>query len=261
MTLVIGYHLAYPDQSAEGMSMRIFLIILMMSMFPLAYVDAAISTCREPMALFDKFGLQVLLMHSIFLTIRAITQQVQGEFDIFNNWQNIGGSFVSFIALGVGFHDQLTDPRHYRSVGILYGMALFASLVTVKLSPDLTFDFMRIIESISEYGEVLAFVPAALVIFSESKKDSAQTLTSEASKRRTLALSFFTVGFYFFEDMITMLLTAMSSRFESAAHLLHFALLVDFGVYVISYAFNPDGTTGTMLTRGFEAMVGASEMV
>lgn len=261
MLLVIGYHIAFPEQSAEGMSMRIFLIILMLSMFPLAYVDACISTCKEPMALFDKFGLEVLLMHSIFLTLRAATQQIIGEFDIFNNYQNIGGAFMSYIALGIGFHDQLADPRHYRFVGILYGMALAAALVTVKLSPDLSFDIVRIVESVSEYGEVLAFLPAAWVIFTESKKDSAHSATSEASKRRTLALSFFTVGFYFFEDMFTTLLTAMSSRFESLAHLLHFALLVDFGVYVISSAFNPDGNRGTMLTRFGEAILPASEMV
>merc|ERR1712014_77742 len=105
------------------------------------------------MALFDKFGMQVLLMHSIFLTIRAATIQLKGDFDIFNNYQNIGGSIASYIALRIGFRDQLSDLGHYRAVGILYLLACLAALVTVNVLPDMEVDFARILKSVSDYGE------------------------------------------------------------------------------------------------------------
>merc|ERR1712113_1310772 len=121
--------------------------------------------------------------------------------------------------------------------------------MTVAMSPDLDWKYTDLLDTTSEYGEILAWVPAGYIVFTESKKDESLITCSENSKRRTLALAFFTVGFYVLEDLVTMCLTATSYGVEAAAHLLHFALLVDFGVYVVLDAFNPKQNHNTMLSQ------------
>jgi hypothetical protein len=246
--LVIAYHVIFPEKDGDAAGMKAFLIILMMSMFPLAYLDATISKCRNPMALFDKFGLQVILMHSLFLTTRAISQTISGETDIFNNKGNIVGAIASFVALIIGFHDQLGDIFRYGPVAALYLLAFGVALVTVMFSPDLTWNFIPLADVTSEYGEVLAWLPAAWVVFMDGMKDELKPAKSEMAKRRTLSLAFFIVGFYVVEDLVTMFLTATSAGFEAFAHLLHFALLVDFGLYVILDAFDPEKGHNTVLS-------------
>merc|ERR1719183_1062480 len=119
-------------------------------------------------------------------------------------------------------------------------MALLAAVGTIAATSDMSFSLFTLVDSVSEYGEVLAFVPAAFVILRDSKKDDKiQAVPPEVSRRRALASTIFTVVFYFFEDLVTMFLTAWSSPFEAIAHILHFLLLVDFGVFMILYAYNP----------------------
>lgn len=256
-TLVVLHHIMYmTEENSHHQITRAFLIVLVMTMMPLAYVDATISRCNDPIALLHKFGIQVVLMHAVFLSLRATSRSIAEMGDIFDNKGNMAGTLGAWITLVVGFREQLADIKQYLEVGVLYLLAFLAGAVTIKLSPHIPFSFWFVVDSASDYGEVLAFVPAAWIIFrSQSKKDEETAkVAPEVSTRRALSLTLLTVGFYVVEDVVTMFLTARTSPFEAFAHALHFFLLVDFGMFMISYARNPDQSQGTMLTRFGEAL-------
>lgn len=252
--LVVAYHVMFEREE----HIQAFLIVVLMTMLPLAYVDANISKCNDPMAIFHSWGLKVTLMHAGFLILRAFvmssTDIVQ---DIFANKSNILGSLGAVSAILLGFHKQLEQVPFYFDLGVLILMAFTAGIVTLCLNFGFTyfahfhFHPAEIGSMTSDYMEVLAFFPAAWTVFREGKKDSKPVSVDETEyKRNAVAFGAMVIGFYTIEDMVTAMLTIQASPFEAIAHVLHYLLLVDLGVYVISTAYDPSHQSrGTVLTR------------
>lgn len=255
----VYYRLSYHVLFERNEQVHAFLIVLLMTMLPLAYVDANISGCDDPIAIFHQFGLKVLMMHAAFLMIRSVTMlSSDAILDIFNGRLNMAGSVASCIAMCMGFQKQMFEFRRNADVVLLLVLALLTALVTMFMSGS--FDYhMRMghmfaieLSSItSDYIEVLSFVPAALVLFKSSKKEAKfEDVEEHEYKRNALAFGSLVVGFYLVEDFVTACLTVRDSPFEALAHILHFLLLVDLGVFLVASAYDPENRArGTMMSR------------
>lgn len=250
--MIVSYHLMFGRNDPE---FHVFLIAVVMTMLPLSYLDATISQCPNPNAMFRKFGFKVLLMHALFLTIRAISMMSpMVPPDTFNNWGNKGGAVAAWVALGVGYTKQLATIQQHLDVLILVAMALVAAVATETMGwggwNSIWMAPSRLGSEMSTYLEVLAFVPGALAVIRFGKKDAKpDEIDPQEHKMNALAFGLLVVGFYFVEDVVTACKAVQRHElpFEAVAHLLHFAVLADFGFYVIASAFDPQGTRSTML--------------
>jgi len=249
--MIVTYHLTFGRNDTE---FHAFLVAVVMTMVPLAYVDATICQCPHPNAIFRKFGFQVLLMHALFLSIRALSM-ASGyvALDTFNNWGNIIGAIGSWIALAVGYTKQLATIQRHIDVLVLVAMALAVSVATEVFGWGRMYYMMsysRLASEWSTYLEVLAFVPGALAVIRFGKKDAKpEEIDPQEYKKNALAFGILVLGFYFIEDVVTACKAVRRNEipFEAVAHMLHFAVLADFGVFVIGSAFDPQGARSTML--------------
>lgn len=248
--MILTYHFVFEKKDPN---FQVFLIVVVMTMLPLSYVDATISNLADPHAIFRKFGLKVLLMHALFLTIRALSMSSEMvPSDTFNNWGNITGAVSAWIAIVVGYAKQLADARQYIDVFVLVALAFAAAQATELVANGSLLMHPALIGSVtSDYIEVLAFMPGALAIIRYGKKDEKpEEVDPQEFRLSTLAFGALVVGFYVIEDVVTacMNFTHHELPFESIAHILHFVVLADFGFYVIASAFDPHNTKrGTML--------------
>jgi len=251
--LVVSYHFLFERDD----QVHAFLIVLLMTMLPLAYADARISNCDDPMAIFHQFGLKVVVMHAAFLILRSVimfTSDVAP--DIFDGKLNIAGSVMACVAVVAGFHKQLSDLPRSIDIAVLLALAMLTAVITMLVSGSGVshwgkMEYVGLSLGFTDYIEVLSFVPAALVIFRSAKKDAKTAEVDEHEyKRNALAFGVFLVGFYLVEDMVTACLTLFKEPFEAFAHILHFLLLLDLGVFVITSAYDPENRTrGTMMSR------------
>lgn len=253
LLLVLTYHMLFEHDE----QVHAFLIVLLMTMLPLAYVDARISSCDNPMAVFHQFGLKVVVMHAAFLILRSFIMALSSTIlDVFNGKLNMVGSVVVCVAIVTGFHKQLPSFHRNFDVPVLIVLAMLTACITMFLSGSHVsdaghMDYVGLSSSAADYIEVVSFVPAALVIFKSDKKDTkAADVDDHEYKRNALAFGVFVIGFYLVEDMVTACLTLRSEPFEALAHILHFLLLLDLGVFVIASAYDPDNRArGTMMSR------------
>lgn len=248
--MIVCYHTMFERDS----HIQAFLIVISMTMLPLSYVDASISDCSDPIGMFNKFGFRVMLMHAGFLSVRAISMMSPAVLpDIYNNWVNITAAITAIIAIVVGFQKQLASIHQCVDVLGLFLLAFLVGEATeLVTNGSLVMDPALIGAITADYIEVLAFVPAALAIIILGKKDAKlEMVDPQECQRSAWAFAFLVIGFYFVEDMVTACLGFKDGDriFESFAHVLHFVVLVDFGVFVIASAHDPDNTKrGTMLS-------------
>jgi len=253
--LVVAYHVLFEK---DGGDMHTFLIVVMLTMFPLAYLDANISRCSEPLAIFNKFALKVMVMQLAFLCVRAITLSTSDRIqDMYGNKVNMLTTLVGCIAIPWGFHHQLPTFLQQTDVLMLIGMAFCGALVTLFIGNVADGIFIFEVHAVdlsslfSDYIEVVAFVPAALTVFTLNKKDAyLGKIEPDEHKRTSIAFAVFVIGFYFVEDIVTAFLTIRASGFEAVAHVLHFLLLLDVAWFLIASAHDPEQKgRDTMLTR------------
>lgn len=250
--MILAYHFVFEKRDPN---FQVFLIVVTMTMIPTSYVDAAISTCGDPNAVFRKFGLKVLLMHALFLSIRAacmMSRMVPP--DAFNNWGNITGAISAWLAIGLGYTKQLSSIHTHGDVAVLMVLAFCAAQATELVANGSLVMHPALIGSMtSDYLEVLAFVPGAVAVIRYGRKDHlGETVDPQEYKMNALAFGILVVGFYIIEDVVTayMALTHHELPFESVAHILHFVVLADFGFFVICSAFDPENKgRSTMLSN------------
>jgi len=251
--MILSYHFVFEKRDPN---FQVFLIVVTMTMVPTSYVDATISKCGDPNAVFRKFGLKVLLMHALFLSIRAacmMSRMVPP--DAFNNWGNITGAISAWLAIGLGYTKQLSSIHTHFDVGVLVFLAFCAAQSTELVANGSLVMHPALIGSMtSDYLEVLAFVPGALAVIRYGRKDSlSERVDPQEYKMNALAFGILVVGFYIVEDVVTayLALTHHEPPFESVAHLLHFVVLADFGFFVIASAFDPENKQRSTMLGNF----------
>lgn len=250
--------------------MRTWLTLILATMLPLAYLDMKIPACSDPLGLLCKFGPKVLLMHFFFLLLRL--RLLLHSDTLLLNATNVGGLAAMSLALCCGFGaHRWTGSNLAEHLDVVFVVVL-ATVVTIctelaselfsiashvdNLRSDMIPEFFEtLLVSLSNYAEILSFVPAVnTALRSEKKADAPAELDSDLCKRMAWAFVLALGGFYFVEDAVTACLMLFELPLRAVAHLLHFLLLVDFSVYFLACAYNPERSgKGTFLMRSFEA--------
>lgn len=251
--IILAHHFLFDKNNPH---MQVFLIVAVMSMLPLSYVDATISKCDDPNAVFKNFGMKVLLMHALFLSIRAISMTSdQVSPDTFNNWGNIVGAISAWIALCVGYTKQLATIYQHADIAVLVVLAfVFAQATELVMNGSLKTHPAEIAHATSDYLEVLAFVPGAMASIRFGRKDAKpEEVDPQEYRSNALAFGALVVGFYVIEDIVTAYLafTHHEFAFESVVHVLHFVILADFGFFVIASAFDPQNKERSTMLANF----------
>jgi len=242
----------YEHMTSDRRDYRTFLMLVLATMVPLAYIDTKISSRPDPIGLLCSFGGRVLLMHCCFLVFRFRLLWYPNVFYL--NLINVVGFIASSLAVAVGFIPLLSSAA-IRDVVIMVILVLVVAAVTevttwgLHLSKALPQSLLlEIAGTASEYGEILSFVPAVWIVFRADKKDSAPSQVTP-SQARFAATAFFSflVGFYFFEDVVAAVMTFNEEMKGAIAHILHFLLLSDLASFLLISAWNPDKANKTVL--------------
>lgn len=255
-------------QEEDFYPMRTWLTLILATMLPLAYLDMKIPTSADPMGLLCKFGPKVLLMHFFFLLLRL--RLLLHSDTLLLNATNVGGLIAMSTALCVGWGAHRwtgSDIAQHMDVAFVVVLATVVTICTELASNFLSIashvdnlrsemlpDFFEtLLVSLSNYAEILSFVPAVrTALRSEKKADAPAEMDTDKLKRMAWAFCLALDGFYFVEDAVTAVLMVGELPLRALAHMLHFLLLADFSVYFLACAYNPDRCgQGTFLTRSF----------
>jgi len=256
--LVLYQHI-FPDKDNP---MLTWLSLILATMLPLAYVDSKISACSDPLGLMFKWGPKVLLMHLAFLLFRMRLLFYPEE--VLLNATNVGGVIVVVCVLVFAFKAHENMHEHL-DVACLVLIAFSASLVTEMVDVAIKgwatprwqpTHLEQIVMSSSDYTEILAFVPAIMIMFKSDKKgDDVANVDMGEAKKRAIGMALFFVGFYLVEDAFTSWLIAGALPMRAISHVLHFLLMADFSFYLLGAVFNPADNKGTMLQRFADCLV------
>jgi len=257
----------HEHMTSNRVDLRTFLTLVLATMVPLAYIDSTISARSDPIGLLCKFGGKVLLMHTCFLLLRFRLLWYNDVFYL--NLMNVLGCIASALAVAAGFHPFLGFAET-RDVACIVLLAIVAAVCTelvnwglsmLKLSFYRRQMLLEAFGTASEYGEILAFVPAVWTVFRAAKKDTSPVqVKPEQAKAAATAFFAFLMGFYLFEDAVTAVLTVREDAIAALAHVLHFLLLGDVTVFLLISAWNPNQANTTVLQRFSDAWMGECDV-
>lgn len=244
-------------EGSDDLRLHKFLIFVAISMVPLVYVDAVIGSCGDPRTTFCKFAHKIVILHVVFLCLRIFARG-----NLFVYYVSIYGFVVSALTAAVVFPREVVNMKGNADVIAILVLASVASLGTTGLAKVLdlvhvlssyysldTAIWSGVIDAIGEFIEIVAFVPAAWIIFSESKKES-RAVDEAEFKRSAIGFTVFAMLFYAVEDVYTAYYVYHRSKFETCSHMLHFVLLADFCFYLMACVFTPDKVlNGTFLQQ------------
>jgi len=242
-SLVAYQHFMSSDTSRT--STRNFLIKILISMIPLAILELKVPKCADPVGLFSRFSTKVMLMHAGFLLLRfsSILWGVNRINEKFDTVMLVVA--CASLPTVFGLRPSFKDLREHRDVFLLITASMLLAALEVytfsrrfhsreRLARD-------IIETSSDYIEIIAFVPAVWMAFrrgGEAKEEQDVAKVSE-SQKRALCLFAFMVTFYCREDVASALSAWRYNRLASFGHTVHYLLLLDFAGFLLAHLCDP----------------------
>lgn len=248
------------DDSGDT-STRNFLILIFLSMFPLAFLEKKLMACTDPVGVISRFSPKVLLMHVGFLIIRlsGIVMDFQTRFFHFRSCTSL---LVAMVLLPIVFNLRFSRACvwEHRDVLLLAGVAILTAIVTEWVDAYFKGFFkyawfpewyreriaMFVLQSSSDYIEILAFVPAMWMVCREDKNAPVIEANVVETQKRALALFVFILLFYTGEDLHSAFTLGMDAPLAAAGHIAHFLLLLDFSIYILSHLYDPSKTEKLM---------------
>jgi len=249
-SLVVYRHMTHVEmQHQQGDVLKTFLAMILVQMLPLVALELKIMSCADPVGVFCQFATPVTLVHAIFLGMRLCLYE---NYD-FGDRLIFSTAFVgALVAILVGYRQHWSCIFCCKGVWGIVGLALSASYATAWLDnyvlggeehwDDL---FHIAFETSNSYIEILAFVPAVWMVYREDKSTVRFEVESKDTARTSAVFFIFLVGFYLCEDLFNAY-NARAFYLVAFAHILHFLLLLDFGVYVLAHVYNPEKLVGEL---------------
>jgi len=247
-SLIVYRHMTHEAHQAD--ILKTFLAMIVVQMLPLVALEVKIMSCADPVGLFCKFATPVTLVHAVFLGMRLCTYSNYG----FGDQLIFGTAFVGALAAILkGYRQHWSCIFRCHGMWGLVGLALLASLSTSSLDnylnarqPSWGKFFSTVFETSNSYIEILAFVPAVWMVYREDKNMDRFQVESTDTTRTSTAFFLFLVGFYLAEDLFNAYNVFGLYWMASVAHIVHFLLLLDFGVYVLAHVYNPEKLVGEL---------------
>jgi hypothetical protein len=227
--------------------------MIILQMLPLCCLEMKIMQCADPVGLFCKFATPVTLIHIFAFGMRLVLKQ-HDSFTL--SYSAIAGVAGMIIMVKV-YRTSLWSVIKCQSVWTLIILSLVASVATtcldLYLHPEMDIRlivweaFVRnIFRTANSYIELVAFVPAVLMVCREDKNASRAQTELEDTKRTATAFFLFLVCFYVTEGIYNAYLTYELSVMVMITSLAHLALLIDFAFYVLAHIYNPEKLMGDL---------------
>jgi len=263
LLLIAGSLVVYQHMMNEGHpvgdNLRTFLAMILVQMLPLVALEVKIMSCADPVGLFCKFAVPVTMIHAMFLSMRFCTPS---EYDKTYLWCSGAGLAGALLTAYKGFHWSQSSIFQLKSVLSLTILCILGACFTEVLDSYLKSSAVyhrlaagnfgklpweqlitSVITTSSTYLEIMAFVPAVWMVYNEDKNSEHHGEQLD-TKRTATAFFLFLVGFYLSEDLLNSHVAWEISGLATAAHLLHFALLLDFACYILAHIYNPEKLLG-----------------
>jgi len=252
--LLIHRHATVETRGQDNL--KTFLAMIIIQMLPLVALEMKIMSCADPVGLFCKFATPVTLMHTIMLTMRlcmyaTMSNLFPTSYVIYSGL----GLAAALVTLHKGFRESpLRILLRCGNVWALVFLAFFAAFATSSLdayiNPPLykqSWDryLKEVLGNVNNYVELLAFVPAVWMVYRQDQRTYDDT-DSVSTKRKATAFFLFLITFYVTEDLMQAWDSFGVANCAAFAHLLHFALLCDFGCYVLAHIYNTDKLVGQL---------------
>ncbi|CAE8721131.1 unnamed protein product [Polarella glacialis] len=234
-----------------GSPTKTFLALIMLQGLPLVFLEMKILSCADPVGMLSRFGAKVLLMHACFLALRVCTWPV---LEVGMGVCNLLGLLAACAALYFGFGFSLTSACAWREncVWGLVLLALSAACCTEFFDSYRHFSFVEsVIFTASSYIEILAFVPAVLMVYQCSKKSddvAVEGLRKGGNEQRHASAFFaFLLPLYVMEDVVYAFHVRGEEPLAAAGLIVHFIVLLDFACFLLAHIYNPDKVHGSFL--------------
>lgn len=268
VSLVVYCHVTSDHSSELADPLKTFLCLILLQILPLAALELKIMSCADPVGVFCKFAVPVTLLHAIFLAMRFLHWWSYGQSYLVLSVISLFGAIFTMLK---GFHWTPSALFHHKAVWGLcifsVGAAFFShwleNYMTLKIDPiswlewslraDQDFFDATQIHPIADifatsnsYMEIVAFVPAVWLVFFEDKTKGRAQVEELDTKRTSTAFFLFLVCFYLSEDVLNAIEAWKTSRLATAAHFVHFLLLLDFACYILAHIYNPQKLVGEL---------------
>lgn len=247
--------MTYVEEFQEDV-VKTFLALILVQMLPLVALEMKIMSCADPVGLFCKFAMPVTLTHAFFLGMRIV---MYDTYDAMTLKVSCVGLVAAFVTMIKGFRASLMTVLQCYTVWSLIMLSYIAAFVTSSITLYLSehyhaswyvFEweqfFRDVLHNSNSYIELVAFVPAVLMVFRENKNEHRFDVASTDTKRTATAFFLFLVGFYILEDLGNAYNALGITVLASLGHTAHFLLLVDFACYVLAHIYNPDKLVGEL---------------
>eukprot|EP00927_Polykrikos_kofoidii_P034740 TRINITY_DN29402_c0_g1_i1.p1 TRINITY_DN29402_c0_g1~~TRINITY_DN29402_c0_g1_i1.p1 ORF type:complete len:305 (-),score=54.88 TRINITY_DN29402_c0_g1_i1:110-1024(-) len=243
-----------PDRDV---SLKGFLSLILLHMIPLFALQTRVGKCTDPMGLLAQFAPEVLLMHIFFLTPRLVyVVVIQREvLPFFVCVLCLVGGVIALIR-GFEFKWSVSSVCSKKSMMFLVAAASIAGFATelwdAVVNTQAYFLFLPIalpnrwimvglnaLHTTSNYIEIIALVPAVLVVYRSDALASPVDEIANTRKQKQAALFFaFMTGFYIYEDVVQAVFAMWWLPMAAIAHVVHFLLLLDFVAFFLVYVYN-----------------------
>jgi len=259
-SLVLFRHMTHEKAEWQDDSIKTFLAMILVQMLPLVALEMKIMSCADPVGLFCKFATPVTLIHAVFLGMRLIQHYLSSEtiWDDTAQMLTAGLGFAgALMTMTLGFRQSLANIVLCKSVWGLMVLGFVAAFATNMLDSYLQPAWKArsdwasfnsdVFTTANSYIEILAFVPAVLMVYREGGSDGPRfQIESSHTKRIATVFFLFLVGFYITEDLVNAYQAYEMTVLASLAHIAHFMLLTDFAVYVLAHIYNPENLVGEL---------------
>lgn len=238
-------------------TIRNFLVMILLTMFPLAFLEKKLLACVDPVGIMSKFSVKVLMMQVCFLTARLVFNYLaELGMDMFL-YRNFAALALGCFLLPTFFGLRLSRACiwEHRDVGCLVVVAFLTAISTEVINMytqgysmyhfanDVWYQkriSMLIFFAASDYIEVLTFVPAMWIICRVDKNAVPNKMDVGEAQKRVVALFSFMMFFYVGEDLHSVYMLGRSSPIASMGHIAHFLLLLDFTAFILAHLYDPE---------------------
>lgn len=254
LIMAVGSAIYQHMTSKYDTTIRNFLVMIFLSMLPLAFLEKKLLACVDPVGLLYKFSTKVLMMHAGFLILRVLSSLLlDGDTNIF--FSKIFGTLaVACILLPTifGFRVSCTCMWEHRDVWLMAVVACLTAVCTEIFMTDVSYStmwrspwyrkrfFQMCFVSASDYTEILSFVPAIWMVCRANKDAIVGEVNVADAQKRVLALFAFMITFYLGEDVQNAYVLRQQSPLAAFGHIAHFLLLLDFAAFILAHLYDPE---------------------
>lgn len=209
-----------------------------------------VKVCRisDAMSLLSSFVTKCLLLHASFLAIRVvahlITNDVYGVLGSF--WIDFSFFFLCCLILIVACRVEPNKKNlaQHRDVWWILAfpvLATFLQAVIIGLEPGFPVTLV-VATHVINYIQILAFTPALWTLYQmDAKVEAFQVLDNvgqlRAFQQQVIAVSVFLVGFYLYEDILSLPAQVSNNMIMFGACFLHMVILVDISLFFFYRAY------------------------